>query len=200
VTGTVTITPPLVTDPVGAGIVAGVSAAGAPLASGPISVSLEVPDSALLSLRQQIGRRFQLLTDVAWTGWSSVQELRIVRDTDAIVSVTPEKWQDVFRYALGGAYEVSPTFTLRGGVAHAETPVPESTRTPRLPDSDHTMLAIGVRWQPTESILLDAGYAHVFSDDVSLNQNDGNTAAYGLVNGQQQTAVDVVSTQLVYRF
>ena len=200
VTGTVTFTPPLVTDPVGAGIVASVSATGAPLASGPISVSLEVPDSALLSLRQQIGSRFQLLADVAWTGWSSVPELRVVRDTGAIVSVTPEQWQDVFRYALGGAYEVSPTFTLRGGVAYDETPVPESTRTPRLPDPDRTWLAIGARWQPTESILLDVGYAHVFSDDVPLNQNAGSTAAYGLVNGQQHAAVDVVSTQLVYRF
>jgi len=198
VAGSVRFMPPPVTDPIGAAIVAGAS--GTVLANGPVSVELELPDSVLLSLRQKLGDRFQLLADVGWLEWSSIPELRVVRDSGSVVSVTPEKWQDVFRYAVGGAYEVSQSLTLRGGVAYDGTAVPDSTRTSRLPDPARTWLAVGARWQPTKSIVLDFGYAHIFSDDVTLDQDAGNVAAYGLVNGKQQSSTDIVSTQFIYRF
>ena len=198
VQGSVHFTPPLVTEPVGAAIVA--AASGGPLASGPVSVDLELPETVLLSLRQKLGERFELLADIGWTGWSSIPELRVVRDSGSVVAVTPEEWKDVIRYAIGGTYEVSPSLTLRAGVAYDGTEVPDSTRTPRLPDPVRKWLAVGARWQPTESILFDFGYAHLFADDAPLDQDAGNVAAYGLVNGTQKSSIDIVSTQFVYRF
>ena len=199
--GTVTFTPPTtVSNPIGASIVAAAGAPGALLSSGPVSVALKVPDSALLSLQQQIGEKLTLLGDVAWTGWSTVQELRVVRDTGATVSVTPERWRDVMRYAFGASYELSPQFTLRAGTAYDNTPVPDATRTPRLPDTDRIWLTTGARWQPTDSLLLDFGYAHLFSKTVPLNQNAGNTAASGMLVGEQESDIDIVTAQLVYKF
>jgi long-chain fatty acid transport protein len=199
VSGTVNFSEPSAPNPVGAQIVAAASASGAPLADGPASVDLELPDSAVLSLSQRFGA-FELLADIAWTGWSSVQELRVVRDTGAVVSVTPEHWKDTWRYALGAVYSLSQTFALRAGVAYDETPVPDATRTPRLPDPDRTWVAVGVRWAPTASITVDVGYAHLFSDDAPIDQNEGNTAAYGRVVGNQSSDIDIVSAQLFYRF
>jgi long-chain fatty acid transport protein len=89
---------------------------------------------------------------------------------------------------------------VRAGVAFDETPVPDATRTPRLPDTDRTWVAIGARWQPSASLLLDLGYAHLFSDTVPLNQDAGNVAASALLNGEQHSDIDIVSAQLVYRF
>lgn len=200
VEGTVRFTPPVVSDPVGAGIVAAASATGGPLASGPASVDLDLPDTVLLSLRQKLGERAELLADVGWTGWSSIPELRVVRDSGAVVSVTPEKWRDVMRYAIGGTYEVSPSLVLRAGVAYDGTEVPDRTRTPRLPDPVRKWLAVGARWNATESVTVDFGYAHLLGDDAALDQDDGNVAAYGLVNGVQKSTIDIVSTQFVYRF
>jgi long-chain fatty acid transport protein len=201
VRGTIQFTPPAtITNPVGAGIVANVSATGAALASGPISVDLKVPDSALLSVQQQIGTKLTLLGDVAWTGWSSVQELRVVRDSGTTVSLTPERWRDTLRYAIGASYDFSPRLTLRGGAAYDNTPVPDATRTPRLPDCDRIWLTTGARWQPTDSLLVDFGYAYLIGKKVPLNQNAGNTAASGLLLGEQESDIDIVSAQLLYRF
>ena len=50
------------------------------------------------------------------------------------------------------------------------------------------------------SLLLDFGYAHLFSDTVPLNQDAGNVAASALLNGKQHSDIDIVSAQLVYRF
>ncbi len=201
VRGTIAFAPPgTIANPLGAGIVAAASVPGAPLASGPVSVQLELPDSAIVSLRQQLNSGIALLADVAWTGWSSVQELRIVRDSGATVSVTPERWRDVFRYALGATYDLNDALTLRAGVAYDNTPVPDATRTPRLPDPDRTWATLGMRWQPAPALSIEAGYAHLFSDDVPLDQNAGNPAASGVVRGDQVSDIDILSVQLTYGF
>lgn len=200
VTGSARFSTPSVTDPVGAALVAIATGPSGPLMSGPASVDLELPASALLSLRQALGERFELLVDVAWTGWSSVKELRVVRDTGETVSVTPEEWRDTWRFAVGGTYALSPTVKLRSGLAHDESAVPDSTRTPRLPDVDRTWVAVGAHWQCSEALALDFGYAHLFSDDVPVNQDAGNASLYGLIVGEQQSAVDVVSVQLTWNF
>jgi long-chain fatty acid transport protein len=200
VQGSINFAAPAGADGLSQSIIALASAPGAPLSSGPVKVDLELPDSATLSLQHRFDNKFALLADVAWTGWSSVQELRIVRDTGATVSVTPEQWRDTWRYALGGTYAMNDRITLRAGVAFDETPVPDETRTPRLPDTDRTWVAIGARWQPSPALSMDFGYAHLFSDTVPLNQDAGNAAASALLNGEQHSDVDIVSAQLVYRF
>lgn len=200
VEGTIDFTAPAGRDPISSGIIAAAGAPGAPLSSGPVKVDLELPDSATLSLQHRFGEKFAVVADVAWTGWSSIQELRIVRDTGTTVSVTPERWNDTWRYALGGTYAMNDSITLRAGVAFDETPVPDETRTPRLPDTDRTWVAIGARWQPSPAVLLDFGYAHLFSDTVPLDQDAGNAAASALLNGHQHSDIDIVSAQLVYRF
>jgi len=198
VEGSVRFARPVTTEPVGAAIIA--AAAAGPLADGPASVKLELPEIATASLSQAIGEHGTLMADLAWTGWSSVQELRVVRESDAVLSTTPERWKDTWRYALGAAWEYSDAWTLRAGVAFDETPVPDETRTPRLPDAERTWLAIGAHWQGAGALTLDVGYAHLFSDDVNLDQNGGSTAANGLLNGQQESAVNIVSVQLSYSF
>lgn len=197
--GAARFTAPATTNLTGAAIIAAASGAGGALATGPVRVALEVPDSATASLAHRMGS-VELLADVAWTGWSSIQELRVVRDSGVTLSVTPERWRDTWRYALGATYKMSDSWKLRGGVAYDETPVPDETRTPRLPDADRKWLALGAQWKPTAATLIDVGYAHLFSPDVSMNHDGGNAAVYGLLNGQQQSSVDIVSIQVAQRF
>lgn len=197
--GAVRFAPPTSANTIGNSIIVGASAAGQQLANGPVRLDLELPDSATASLYHRMGK-VELLADVAWTGWSSIQELRIVRDNGTVLSVTPERWEDTWRYAIGATYQLSDAFKLRGGVAYDETNVPENNRTARLPDSDRTWLALGAQWNPGGSLVVDVGYAHLFVDDAGINQNDGNTQARGLLLGEQQSSIDIISAQLSYKF
>jgi long-chain fatty acid transport protein len=199
VEGSVGFSPPSATNQVGAAIIAAASSPGAALSDGAVSVDLKLPAIAFASFYHRVGR-MELLADVAWTGWSSVQELRIVRDSGAVLSVTPERWQDTWRYALGATFAVNDSWKLRAGAGYDETPVPDDTRTPRLPDPERTWAAIGAQWRPSEALTLDIGYAHLFSDDVDLNQDAGSAVANGLLNGKQESAVDIVGAQFGYRF
>lgn len=195
--GSVRFSPPTATDPLGAGIIAGASATV--LATGPARVDLKLPDIATASLYHRMGK-VELMADIAWTGWSSIQELRIVRDSGQVLSVTPERWEDTWRYAVGATYQLNDQWKLRGGVAYDGTNVPNSTRTARLPDSERTWVAIGAQWNPANSWVVDVGYAHLFAKDASMNQDDGNALARGLLLGEQESAVDIVSAQVAYKF
>lgn len=197
--GSVQFRPATATEATGAAIIAAASAPGAALASGPARVDIELPDSVIASLYHRMGK-VELLADLAWTGWSSIQELRIVRDTGAVLSVTPERWEDTWRYALGAAYQLNDQWKLRAGVAYDETNVPDSTRTARLPDSDRTWVALGAQWNPGGAFVVDVGYAHLFVDDGALNQDDGSATARGFLLGQQESSIDIVSAQLSYKF
>lgn len=198
--GSVNFSPPTASDPVGQQIIAAASAPGQLLADTAATLNIELPDIATASFYQRLGSKVELLIDVAWTGWSSVQELRIERANGQPPLVTPELWDDTWRYAAGLAFEVSPALKLRAGIAFDETPVPDATRTPRLPDPEREWVALGARWSPSEAIVMDVGYAHLFSDDAPLDQDGGSVAQYGLLNGHQDSAVDIVSVQFGYRF
>nr|WP_298724642.1 outer membrane protein transport protein [uncultured Steroidobacter sp.] len=199
VEGSVRFTPPTTSNLIGAGIIAAASAPGAALATGPARVDLKLPDIATASFYHRMGK-VELLADVAWTGWSSIQELRIVRDTGEVLSVTPERWKDTWRYAVGATYQLNDQWKLRGGVAYDGTNVPDSTRTARLPDSERTWVAIGAQWKAAEAWVVDLGYAYLFADDARLNQDDGNAAARGFLIGKQTSDINIVSAQVAYKF
>jgi long-chain fatty acid transport protein len=175
-------------------------AAGTLLADGPVGLSLKLPDTATASLVQKLGERATLSFDASWTGWSSVPELQIMRSGGTVLSTTPEQWKDTWRFALGGDCKLSASWTVRAGVAHDQAPVPDATRTPRLPDNDRTWLAVGAGWNPSTAVRVDLGYAHLFVKDAPLNQSAGSAPSYGVLVGTQKTKIDILAAQLSVKF
>lgn len=200
VEGAARFTPPAIANPVGAGIVASASGPNGPVGSTDATVDLELPDIAIASITHELTPSLEVSADVAWTGWSSVQELRVVRPNGSVLSVTPEEWEDTVRLSIGAAWRWREDITLRAGVMRDESAVPDSTRTPRLPDSDRVLVAIGAQWRPSDAMTLDFGYGHLFADDAPVDQDAENAAAYGWLRGEQTTTIDLISAQLSYRF
>lgn len=198
--GDVSFRVPTATNPVGAGIIAAASAPGAPLSNQDARVNITLPELATASLTQKLGPAFTLMADVSWQRWSRIQELRIVNDAGTTLSVTPEHWDDTWRVNIGGEWEMSEQWTLRAGAAYDQSAVPDSTRTPRLPDSDRYWIALGAQWRPSNAVAVDAGYAHLFAKDGPTDQDTTNQAQSGVLIGEYQQAVDIVSVQLAYRF
>jgi long-chain fatty acid transport protein len=188
-------------------IINGLSNSANPLAptSGPVSLDLKLPASARLAVVQKLGSAFELLGEVSWTQWSSIQELKIARPSGATLKNTPEKWENAFRYALGGTWQVNDGVKLRVGAALDKSMVTDTaTRTPRLPDNDRTWLAAGAKFNVTNNVNLDVGYMHVFVKDADLDQSDGGITLlgypYGRLTGKQQTKIDILGVQATVSF
>lgn len=191
---------PTTADPYGSVVIASVSAPGGPFATTPASVDIELPDIATVSLSHRLNESWELFADIAWTGWSSIQEIRVERPDGSEVDSTPELWDDSWRFALGATYRMNEAWKLRVGVAYDETPVSDATRTPRLPDPDRTWIAFGAQYDAGGALTFDVGYAHLFSDDVPLSPGHALPAAGGVLVGEQESSVDIVAVQVTYRW
>ncbi|MGD9843400.1 MAG: OmpP1/FadL family transporter [Steroidobacteraceae bacterium] len=198
VAGNAAFSPPTTTNATGQAIINAASAST--LANGPVTLAIKLPASARLAATQKLGNSVELLGEVSWTQWSSVPELRINRTNGVTLSNTPEQWDDTMRYALGANFQLNDAVKLRVGAAKDEAPVPDSTRTPRLPDNDRTWLTAGAQVKVTNNINMDVAYANIKAKDAALNQNDGSTAANGLLKGTQKTSINILSLQATVSF
>lgn len=209
VAGDATFVAPTSSNATGQAIITGASnsttSAAAPT-NGPISLNIKLPASARLALAQQLGSKTELLGEVSWMQWSSIPELRIQRSAgvSGVLKNTPENWENTWRYALGANFQVMPGVKLRVGAALDKSPVPDSTRTPRLPDKDRTWLSVGTKLAVTNNTSVDLGYSRVTAKDAPLNQSDGYTAAQGypsgLIVGKQETHIDIFGAQATVSF
>jgi long-chain fatty acid transport protein len=178
-----------------------VSFSVAAAANSDVRADLEVPDSFSVSFFQTMGPNWELMGDVTWTGWSSVEQLQIIRTSGplsgATLSTLQFQWDDTWRYGLGANYRMSPQTKLRFGVAFDETPTNDQFRTPRLPDQDRTWVAFGVQYKPSKTSILDFGYAHEFIKDAKINNSQG---AAGQLVGTFTNKADILSIQYSHSF
>jgi len=183
----------------------GATAAG----NGNVRADLEAPDSFSLSVFQTLGPNWELMGDLTWTGWSSVQQLVVTRTTGAATlgpfpgaagatfTTLQFQWDDTWRYAVGANYNLNPQTKLRFGLAFDETPANDTTRTARLPDQDRTWVALGVQFRPSKTGILDVGYAHEFIKDARINNT---VAGVGTLSGQFKNKADIFSIQYSHSF
>jgi long-chain fatty acid transport protein len=178
--------------------------------NGNVNADLKVPDSFSLSLFQALSSSWELLADLTWTGWSSVQQLTVIRTTTAAsgaaagstLTTLQFQWDDTWRYGLGANYKMNPQTKLRFGLAFDETPTNDTHRTARLPDEDRTWVALGVQWKPSKTSILDVGYAHEFIKDARVNTPvpGQTTCAAGCMTGTFKNQADILSVQFSMSF
>ena len=106
----------------------------------------------------------------------------------------PATW----RISAGANYRYSDQWIFRGGLAYDQSPVRDAERTPRLPDQDRVWAAVGVQYRYSPSIAVDLAWAYIWVRDPNINQNEGSTAANGLISGSYRNNVNIVGLQLTY--
>jgi long-chain fatty acid transport protein len=163
----------------------------APVPPTPATAAVTLPDTLTLSAYKRIDTRWALLADISWTGWSEFQELKVVSDSGATLSLTPEHWKDTMRYSLGLHYYLNDHIKLRTGIGFDQSPVPSAQyRTPRIPDNDRTWIAIGLGYELSRSNMVDVAYSHLFVKDAPI----------AAPAGQYESSVDIVGLQWTHTF
>jgi long-chain fatty acid transport protein len=161
---------------------------------------LTLPATASISAFHELNPEWSIMGDVTWTHWSTFQQLRVQFDNPAQpTSITPERWDNSFRYSLGGTYHPSgKPYVFRMGVALDETPIPSAAlRSPRIPDADRKWLAFGGSYQVSKTISVDAAYTHLFLDDAPINNTEPATGHR--LAGEFGLDIDIFSVQLAWK-
>ena len=168
-----------------------------------VKSTVDLPATASISAYHQINRRWAIMADYTWTGWSSIPELRFDFDNMLADAVTTFDWEDTFRASIGATYRPDgSTWIYRFGAAYDESPIRDAeTRSARLPDNDRIWVTIGTGFKPNEDLQIDIGYAHLFINDPKINKTaTGEDATRGALVGTYDSSVDILSIEARYRF
>ncbi|MGI9420196.1 MAG: OmpP1/FadL family transporter [Geminicoccaceae bacterium] len=178
--------------------------AGGLLLDSGLSAEVTTPATISAGAYHEYDNGLALMAEVAWTDWSVFEELRIEFDNPAQPdNVTTEDWNDSVFVALGASYQLTPEFALNGGIAYDESPIPDETRTPRVPGSDRYWVALGGEYDLSSNISLNASYTHIFMEDGDIdlvtNGADEN-AARGNLSGRYENQIDIITIGGTIRF
>ena len=177
------------------------SVSGGPTPNGDVNAEVTLPETLSLSSFTKLNDTWDLLADVTWTKWSRFRELAVYRDSGALLTSTPENWNNTMRYSIALNYKYSDTLKLRAGLAYDEEAIDDEFRTVRIPGNDRKWLALGAGWQATPNTKLDIGYAHLFISDPSIDDNQTTVVpGRGRVTGDYDASVDMVSVQVTHNF
>jgi long-chain fatty acid transport protein len=177
-----------------------------PLATFPAEADVKFPDMAILSVVQQFGEKWQLLGDLQYTHWSTVDAINVVNSNNGATRETLRfDFDDAWRIALGANYFSSDKWTFRGGLAWDQSPVNDQNRTVRLPDNDRFWVALGVQYKfgkDGKGGALDFGYSHIFVQSPSINQTrqQPGSPIVNNVTGEYDSSVDVIGVQFTWTF
>jgi long-chain fatty acid transport protein len=169
---------------------------------GPAHTAVTTPDNVLFSVTQALTPRFTVMSDIQWTNWSTFQSLNVSNDATGIgISSTAFNFHNTIFASVGGVYKLTDAWALRGGFGFDQTPVRNEFRTVRLPDEDRYLASVGVTWNVSDSVRIDASYLHFFLPDATITGSANATSPTGdTLAGNFKLHADEASISVRFRF
>jgi long-chain fatty acid transport protein len=166
------------------------------------SADMTTPDTVNSGLRADITSEITALFELDWTNWEKFHQLQVTAANPVQpADITAANWKPAWFGAAGVEYRPEGQWSFRTGVAYDESPIPDSTLGPRIPDGDRITLALGTSYRVNEDADIKLAYEHLFVADraVNLNPAQPGNALRGTLAGKMQSSVDALGLQFVYR-
>lgn len=139
---------------------------------------------------------WRLEADVEWVQFSQFKNLPVKVGSNPLNVPSqniPEKWHNTFTAGIGTDWQLNENWVVRGGYQYFESPVPNSTFTPTIPDANQNVFTVGLGWRGEHSSL-EVAYGLDFYNERDIN----NPAPNNAFNGKYKFNVHLFS--LAYRY
>jgi len=178
---------------------------------------IEFPDVLTLSGYHDVNEQFALLGSAVYTNWKTLENIQLnnivlgspfgfgpppaPQFPTTAVSTSSENYKSVWRFALGGNYQVNEVLKMTAGVGYDATPTRNAFRTVRLPDTDRWAVSIGGHYEAGHNIGLDLGYTYLWADkDPTVNKtNPAGVGSTFTVNAKGDGGAHLVGVQLTWK-
>ncbi|OCH12833.1 aromatic hydrocarbon degradation protein [Aliivibrio sp. 1S165] len=170
------------------------------------SMELVMPATAELASYHQLTDKMAVHASFNWTDWSAFEKLEAEFNDGTSSMVKEEHWEDNYRLAVGGTYQLNQKLTLRSGVAYDTSAVSDKNRTITIPETDRLWLSIGAGYDWSKNLSLDAGFTYIIAKDAPITESrgyesdDAAQAVGGEFTGETTGNVWLVGVQANYRF
>ena len=148
----------------------------------PVRADLELPDTAILSVWQQVSDRWEAMGDLSYTRWNTLKSLNVIsRASGNAIAQAGEtfNYDNSWRIAWGAAYKASEAAKIKFGIAYDRTPVRDADRSARVPDNSRLWLSLGGQWNAGRHGKLDLGYSYLYVRDPDINMTKNGTTLRG---------------------
>ncbi len=154
-------------------------------------LDITMPESVDTSFSYQATDALALYAGATYTRWSRLEGIEVENSginamfQPSFGTITEElEWEDTWSFAVGGAYQLNPSWVIRAGYAFDESPTNDQHRTVRIPVSDRDIYTLGAGWNVSEDLTIDAAYAYINEEKGSVTQDtysaDFENSAHGL--------------------
>ncbi|MGB5660540.1 MAG: outer membrane protein transport protein [Thermoanaerobaculia bacterium] len=134
--------------------------------------SIEFPDIASLGLGFATSASSWLEFDINWNGWSSFDQIQVEVDSPALPDIElTQDWSDAWQYRVGFRFNSSQRSQWRIGYIYDETPQPEYTVSPVLPDANRNDFTFGYGYMG-DKFSVDLAIMYVKFDDRTVSESD----------------------------
>jgi long-chain fatty acid transport protein len=186
--------------------VPGVAAALFPATGG--RADLTLPEQLSFGLAWQPIDPLVVEIGAHWEGWSAFETMRVGLDhpvAGASEDLVARDWDDTWSFNIGGRYAFNDWVALLAGYKFGNTPVPNSTFEPAIPDANTHLWTVGADLQlGAATVSLSYGFQHY--TDRTKNNTVGADLAHGVLaepgaaNGLYQSEIHLVALSLGWHF
>ena len=162
------------------------------------SARITLPDNVTLGFYHQINPQWAVMADVQWTNWSLLKDVFIVPSNGSPVTTLSENWRNTWFGSVGASYRPVERLLLQAGFGFDESPVTDSNRTTRIPDSSRFDLGVGATYTVLPGINLQAAYLHAFFLSAPINNAASSTS--GVLIGSYKTSANTFSLGATVKF
>ena len=145
----------------------------------------------------ELNEKFRVESNLEWIEFSRFQRLPL--ETGANTPYFPtemeQDWDDTFTIGIAGDWRFAEDWTWRAGYQFYETPVPDHTFSPTIPDANQHAITTGLSFArgPHHA---EFAYGYIRYDDRDID----NGGAAAVFNGHYEMMVHLFSLGYTYQF
>jgi long-chain fatty acid transport protein len=165
-------------------------------------LDMSVPQTATLSLYQQLDSQWALLASVNWQDWSDFGEIYVDVDTSLAGSqstTVDAKYKDTYQLALGTQYQATPKLRWDAGIAYDTAAVSDGNRAVTVPMGETWRVGTGATYAVDQSTDLNLSWDLVWMGDMPVDQSKSLSGER--LSGQYNNAwIQTVTGNMTWRF
>jgi len=164
--------------------------------------SVTLPDTIVSAVTYDVNDKLTLGVGVTMQTWSTYDELRIRFEkpvVGAYEAASEKDWKDVFRYAAGGTYKASDSWTFRASYTYDTSPCNAKHIDYILPSGDRHIFAIGAGYT-TGAWTIDASYFHEFMANDTVTEHTGRVGSGVMPSKYVDGVANCYALSFTYRF
>lgn len=182
--------------------VSGTGALLTPLDGRRIQLDTQVPQTATLSLYQQLNAQWALLASVNWQDWSRFGEIGVELDTQlagAQSTSVNARFKDTYQLAVGSQYQVNPQLLWNLGLAYDTSAVSDANRGVILPTGSTWRLGTGATYGLDQNTDVNLSWDLIWMGDMPVDQSK-KLSGERLAGEYRNAWIQTLTANMTWRF